>query len=162
MKVTYRVAKERKVVSTPDKSSVILSHEVGQECSLADQELENHIGRKQSVAIAKAKPLLVLKSPGLAIIQNKKLSFPFSSSFFKNFQFLAIFRNEITTILTPSTSDVFHFGGPWLRIRNVLYIYTSLWRRAFNAPRGSAPMARYYDLQLRSSLRSLRLRHSQR
>ncbi len=32
-----------------------------------------------------------------------------------------------------------------------IYIYT----RAFGAPRGSAPMGRYYDSQLRSSLCSL-------
>ncbi len=49
--------------------------------------------------------------------------------------FLVIFRNEITTILSPSTSEgvsggghVFCFEGPWLRIRNVnihtyIYIY---------------------------------------
>ncbi len=52
-------------------------------------------------------------------------------------------RNEITTILTPSTSEggewgrwggqVIRFGGPWLRIHNVnilkcIYVYTSLWR----------------------------------
>ncbi len=50
--------------------------------------------------------------------------------------FLAIFRNEIMTILTPSTSEGsewgrshFSFGGPRLRIRNVnilLYIYEPL------------------------------------
>ncbi len=54
--------------------------------------------------------------------------------------FLAIFRNKITTILTPSTSEgvsggggsghVFCFGGPWLRIRirnvNIL-IYTHIY-----------------------------------
>ncbi len=32
---------------------------------------------------------------------------------------------------------------------------TSLWRRTFGVPRGSAPMVRYYDSQLRSLLRSL-------
>ncbi len=61
----------------------------------------------------------------------------FSLKFSENFQsfskfirnFLAIFRNEITTILTPSASEggghVFHFEGPWLRIRNVnILIYT--------------------------------------
>ncbi len=36
-----------------------------------------------------------------------------------------------------------------------MYKYTSLWWRAFGAPRGSAPMARYYDPQLRSLLHSL-------
>ncbi len=53
--------------------------------------------------------------------------------------FLAIFRNEITTILTPSTSEkgewgrrgghFFRFGGPWLQIRNVnilIYLYTKV------------------------------------
>ncbi len=33
-------------------------------------------------------------------------------------------------------------------------------RRAFGAPRGSAPMVRYYDSQLRSSLRSLLARRT--
>ncbi len=57
------------------------------------------------------------------------------------FSFLAIFRNEITTILTPSISKggewgargghVFRFGGPWSQIRNVniliyLYMYKKL------------------------------------
>ncbi len=37
-----------------------------------------------------------------------------------------------------------------------VYIYT----RAFGAPRGSAPMARYYDSQLRSSLHSLLARRA--
>ncbi len=46
--------------------------------------------------------------------------------------FLAVFREEITTTLVPSTSEggwggpVFRFEGPWLRIRNVnilIYIY---------------------------------------
>ncbi len=41
----------------------------------------------------------------------------------RSWVFLAIFRNEITTIPTPSTSKggghVSHFGGPWLWIRNV-------------------------------------------
>ncbi len=47
--------------------------------------------------------------------------------------FLAIFRNEITTILTRlqkgmsgggGGGHVFRFEGPWLRIRNVnIYIY---------------------------------------
>ncbi len=41
-----------------------------------------------------------------------------------------------------------------------LYIFTSLWQRAFGAPRGSAPMARYYDPQLRNSLRSLLTRRA--
>ncbi len=62
------------------------------------------------------------------------------------FFFLATFRNEITTILTPSTSQggewglfwhprlhkgasggghVFRFEGPWLRIRNVIYVGSS-------------------------------------
>ncbi len=46
------------------------------------------------------------------------------------FTFLAIFRNEITTILTIPTTErgewgghVFHFGGPWLQIRRVNFIY---------------------------------------
>ncbi len=40
--------------------------------------------------------------------------------------------------------------------------HTHIEVRAFGAPRVSAPMAQYYDSQLRSSLRWLRLRHSQR
>ncbi len=88
-------------------------------------------------------------------------------------RFSAIFRNEIMTILTPSTSEggewgwcgwsLFSFWGSlitnpqcyFIYIYIYIYIYTSLWRRAFGVPRGSAPMARYYDSQLRSSLRSL-------
>ncbi len=38
--------------------------------------------------------------------------------------------------------------------------YTSLWRRTFGAPRGLAPMAQYYNSQLRSSLRSLLARRT--
>ncbi len=38
--------------------------------------------------------------------------------------------------------------------------YTSLWQRAFGAPRGLAPMARYYNSQLRSLLRSLHTRRA--
>ncbi len=39
-------------------------------------------------------------------------------------------------------------------------LYTSLWWHVFGAPRGSAPMVRYYDLQLRSSLCSLLTRRA--
>ncbi len=35
-----------------------------------------------------------------------------------------------------------------------------LWQCAFGAPKGSAPMARYYDSQLHSSLRSLLARRA--
>ncbi len=43
---------------------------------------------------------------------------------------------------------------------NKMYDNTSLWRRAFDAPTGSASMARYYDSQLCSSLRSLLARRT--
>ncbi len=35
------------------------------------------------------------------------------------------------------------------------YTHTHIYARAFGAPRGSTPMVRYYDSQLRSSLRLL-------
>ncbi len=47
-------------------------------------------------------------------------------NFFTTNKFLTIFLNEITTILTPSTSEgegkgghVLYFGGAWLQIRNI-------------------------------------------
>ncbi len=42
----------------------------------------------------------------------------------------------------------------------LIYLYTFIYIRAFGAPTDSAPMARYYDSQLRSSLRSLLARRT--
>ncbi len=47
-----------------------------------------------------------------------------------------------------------------LPVESQILLYTSLWRRAFGAPRGSAPMAPYYDSQLGSSLRLLLTRRT--
>ncbi len=46
------------------------------------------------------------------------------------------------------------------KVNLYFYIFTSLWRRTFGAPRGSKPMARYYDSQLRSLLCSLLARRA--